>query len=79
VEDVLFSVRLVRDSRVVAEAAGDLHLIRFESGLHPEGASGAALAGKTVADGDGERIARHFQAKLPTVTGGISGSHRRGT
>ena len=54
VEDVLLSVRLVRDSRGVAEAAGDLHLIRFESGLHPEGASGPALAGETVADGDGE-------------------------
>jgi hypothetical protein len=79
VEDVLLPVRLVRDSRVVAEATGDLHLIRFESGLHPEGASGPALAGKTVADGDGERIARHFQAKLPTVTGCISGGHRRET
>jgi len=79
VEDVLLSVRLVRDSGVVAEATGDLHLIRFESGLHPEGASGPALTGKTVADGDGERIARHFQAKLSTVTGGSSGGHRRET
>jgi hypothetical protein len=77
VEDVLLAVRLVRNSRVVAEATDDLHLIRFESGLHPEGASGPTLTGKAVTDGDRERIARDFQAKLPTVTGGISGGHRR--
>jgi hypothetical protein len=32
-----------------------------------------------VTDGDHERIAGHFQAKLPAVTGGFSGSHRDGT
>jgi hypothetical protein len=79
VEDVLFSVCLVRDSRVVVEATDDLHLIRLESGLHPEGASGPTLAGKAVTDGDREWIARDFQAKLPTMTGGISGGHRRET
>ena len=71
------SVRLVRESRVVAEATEDLHLIRFESRLHPEGASGPTLAGEAVTDGDRERIARDFQTKLPAVTGGISGGHRR--
>jgi hypothetical protein len=78
-EDMLLPVRLVRDSREVAEATDDLHLICFESGLHPEGASGPTLTGKAVTDGDRERIARDFQAKLPTVTGGISGGHRRET
>jgi hypothetical protein len=63
--------------RVVAEATDDLHLISFESGLHPEGASGPTLAGKAVTDGDRNRIARDFQAKLPTVAGGSSGGHRR--
>ena len=75
-EDMLLSVRLVRDARVVAEATDDLHLIRFEPGLHPEGASGPTLAGKAVTDGDRERIASDFQTKLPAVTGGFSGSHR---
>jgi hypothetical protein len=79
VEDVLLSVRLVRDSRVVAEATDDLHLIRFKARLHPEGASGPTLTGKTVTDGDGKRIARDFQTKLPAVTGGISSAHRRET
>ena len=78
-EDMLLSVRLVRDSGVVAEATDDLHLIRFEARLHPEGASGSALAGKTVTDGDCKRIARNFQTKLPTVAGGIPRGHRRGT
>ena len=76
-EDVLLPVRLVRDARVVAEAAGDLHLIRLEPGLHPEGAPGAALAGEAVADGDGERLARDLQAKLPAVTGGLPRGHSR--
>jgi hypothetical protein len=76
VEDVLLSVCLVRDSRVVVEATDNLYLIRFESGLHPEGASGPTLAGKAVTDGHRERVARDFQAKLTTVTGGISGGHR---
>jgi hypothetical protein len=78
-EDMLLSVRLVRDSREVAEATGDLHLIRSEPRLHPEGASGPTLTGKTVTDGDGKRIARDFQTKLPAVTGGSSSGHRRGT
>jgi hypothetical protein len=77
-EDVLLPVFLVRDSRVVAEAPDDLHLIRLESGLHPEGASGPPLAGKAVTDGHRKRIARYFQTKLATMTGGISGGHRGG-
>jgi hypothetical protein len=78
-EDMLLSIRLVRDSREVAETTGDLHLIRSEPRLHPEGASGPTLTGKTVTDGDGKRIARHFQTKLPAVTGGSSSGHRHGT
>jgi hypothetical protein len=78
-EDMLLSVRLVRDSRVLAEAPDDLHLIRFERRLHPEGASGSALTGKTVTDGDGKRIALDFKTKLPAVTGGISSGHGRGS
>ena len=74
-EDVLLPVCLVRDSREVAEATPDLHLIRFEARLHPEGTSGPALAGKAVTDGDGKRIARDLQAKLPAVTDGLSSSH----
>jgi hypothetical protein len=54
-------------------------LIRFKARLHPEGASGPTLTGKTVTDGDGKRIARDFQTKLPAVTGGISSAHRRET
>ena len=73
---MLLSVLLVGDSHVVAEATNDVHLIRCERRLHPEGTSGPTLAGKAVTHGDHERIARHFQAKLPTVTGGLSGSHR---
>jgi len=78
-EDMLLPVCLVRDSRVVAEATDDLHLIRFKARLHPEGASGPTLTGEAVTDGDGKRIARDFQTKLPTVTGGISSAHRRET
>jgi hypothetical protein len=78
-EDVLLPVCLVRDSRVVAEATDDLHLIRFKARLHPEGASGPTLTGKTVTNGDGKRIARNFETKLPAVTGGISSGHRRET
>jgi hypothetical protein len=76
VEDVLPSVRFVRDSGEVVEATDDLHLIRSERGLHPEGASGPTLAIKAVTDRDHERVAVHLQAKLPTVTGGFSGGHR---
>jgi hypothetical protein len=54
-------------------------LTRFEARLHPEGASGPALAGKTVTDGNGKGIARNFQMKLPAVTGGISSGHGRET
>ena len=32
-EDVLLSIRLVRDSRVVAETTADLHLIGLEARL----------------------------------------------
>src|SRR6185503_7932130 len=75
VEDVLLLVRLVGDPRVIAVAAHDLDLVRLERGLHPEGASGPALAVEAVADGDGERVARHFQAKLATVAGGLARGH----
>jgi glyoxylase-like metal-dependent hydrolase (beta-lactamase superfamily II) len=32
-----------------------------------------------MTDRDNERIARHFQAKLPAMAGGLPGSHRDGT
>ena len=75
-EDMFPSVRLVRDSREIAEATHDLDLIRLEPGLHSEGASGPPLTGEAVADRDCKRIARDFQTKLPTVTGGISSGQR---
>jgi hypothetical protein len=79
-EDVFLLVRLVGDPRVVAKATGDLYLIRLEPRLHPEGASGATLTGEAVADGDGERLTRHLQTKLPAVTRGFAGGgHRRET
>jgi hypothetical protein len=62
---------------VVAEATDDLHLIRCERRLHPEGTSCPTLAGEAVTHGDHKRIARHLKPKLPTVTGGLSGNHRR--
>jgi hypothetical protein len=77
-EDMLLSVRLVQDSREVAEATDDLHVVRFKRRLHPEGASDSTLARKAVTQME-RANARHFQTKLPTVTGGISGGHRRGT
>jgi hypothetical protein len=73
---MLLPVGLVRDARVVAEAPEDLHLIRVEARLHPEGASRPALAGQAVADRDRERIARDLQAKLAAVAGGFSCRHR---
>jgi hypothetical protein len=69
VEDVRLPVGLVRDPGVIAVAAGDLHLSRAESRLHPEGAPGAALTGETVADGDRKRLAGDLQPKLPAVAG----------
>jgi hypothetical protein len=78
-KDMLLSVCLVGDSYVVAEATNDVHLIGCERRLHPEGASCPTLAGKAVTHGDHKRIARHFQTKLPTVTGGLSASHRHET
>jgi hypothetical protein len=75
-EDVLLSIRLVGDAEVVVEAADDAHLVGFEPRLHPEGASGSALAGEAVADRDGERLARDLETKLPTVTGGFADRHR---
>jgi hypothetical protein len=74
-EDVLLSVRLVRDSHEVAESTDDLHLVRCERRLHPEGASRPTLAGKAVTDGDHKRVARYFQTKLATVAGRFSGGH----
>src|SRR5688572_22050154 len=76
VERVLLLVFLVRDSREVAEATRDLHLIRVERRLHPEGASGPALAGEAVADGHDEWIARDVKTKLSAVTGGGPSRHR---
>jgi hypothetical protein len=76
VEDVLLPVGLVGDSRGVAEAPADLHLLGLEPRLDPEGASGPALAGTAVADRDRERIALDFETKLPAVTGCIPGGHR---
>ena len=78
-KDMLLSVCLVGDSHVVAEATNDVHLIRCERRLQREGTSCPTLAGKAVTHGDHERIARHFQTKLPAVAGGLSGSHRRET
>jgi hypothetical protein len=75
VEDVLLSVGLVGDAREVLVAAGDANLLRRESRLHPEGAARSALAGQAVADRDRERLARHLDAKLPTVTGGLTRGH----
>ena len=60
-KDVLLPVLLVGDSQVVAEATNDLHLIRCERRLHPEGASGPTFAGEAVTHGDHEGIARYFQ------------------
>src|ERR1043165_5480530 len=77
VEDVLLAVGLVGHARVVAEAAADLHLLCPESGLHPEGAARAALAGEAVADRDGERVARHLESELAAVTGGFAGAMAR--
>jgi hypothetical protein len=54
-------------------------LLRLETRLHPEGAPGPALARKAVADGDRKRIARDFETKLTTVTGGSAGRHGRAT
>jgi len=76
-EDVLLPVRLIRDPRVVTEAPEDLHLVRLEARLHPEGASCPTLTGKTVTDGDGKRVARDFQTKLAAVTRGLASGHRR--
>jgi hypothetical protein len=78
-ENVLLSVRLVRDPRVVAEAAVDLHLARVESGLHPECAAGPALAGEAIADRDGARLAGDLQAELSAMTGGLPRRHHRKT
>src|SRR5438034_8685974 len=78
-EDVLQSVRLVRDPRVVAEATEHLHLIRSKARLHSERAFGPALTGEAVTDGDRTRIALDAQTKLPAVTGGLAGGHGRET
>jgi hypothetical protein len=56
-----------------------VHVIRRVSRLDPEGASGPTLAGKAVTHGDRDRMALRFQTKLPTATGGLTGSHRHGT
>src|SRR5215475_8874919 len=75
-EDVLLPVRLVRDQRVVVEATGDFHLIRFEPCLHPKGTSGPALAVEAVADRDRKRVAFGVEPKLPAETGRLSRCHR---
>lgn len=71
-KDVLLAVCLVRHARETVEAAGHLHLLGFEAGLHPERAARATLAGKAVADRDGERVARHLETELAAVTGGFA-------
>jgi hypothetical protein len=75
VEDVLLAVRLVGDPREVLVAALDLHLVRAEAGLHPEGAPGPALAGEAVADRDGERVAGHLELELPAMAGSATSGH----
>src|ERR1700675_87952 len=70
---------LVGDPHVVAVPTDDAHVIRRAPRLDPEGASSPVLAGKAVTHGDPARIALRCQLKLPTATGGISGSHRRGS
>jgi hypothetical protein len=77
VEDVFLAVRLVGDARVVAVPAVDRHLTRPESGLHPEGAPGAALAGEAVADRDRKGLTLDLQAKLAAVAGGFPSRHPR--
>ena len=69
-EDVLLPICLVGDAREIVETAGHLHLLGFEAGLHPERAAGTTLAGKAVADRDGERVARYLETELAAVTGG---------
>ncbi len=75
-KDVLLLVRLVGDPGVVVEVADDPHLVGSERRLHPERASGPALAGEAVADGHHPRVTVDLQAKLPTKAGGLSCSHR---
>src|SRR5262249_42032123 len=75
-KDVLLPVGLVGDPREVAEAAAHLHLLGLESGLHPERAPRATLAGKAVADRDGERIAGNLETKPAAVTRGFAGPRR---
>jgi hypothetical protein len=72
VKDVLLAVGLAGDAREIVEAAGHLHLLGFEACLHPERAAGTTLAGKAVADRDGERVARHLETELAAVTGGFA-------
>ena len=79
VENVLLPVGLVRDARVVVEAPFDAHLAGLVARLHPEGAAGPTLAREAVADGDRKRIIFDFETKLPAVTGGLPGCHRRRT
>ncbi len=74
-EGMLLAVRLVRDSREVAEATEDLHLVCLERRLHPEGAPGPTLTRKAVTDGNRERIPGDFQPQLSTVTGGFPRGH----
>jgi len=78
-EDVFLLVRLVGDTRVVAEAADDLHVIGLEARLNPEGASGSTLAGTAVADRDREGIPFDFETKLPAMTGGVPSGHQAKT
>src|SRR5262249_53485627 len=75
VENVLFLVGLVGDPRVVAAAPLDLDLFGTERGLHPERASGTALAVEAVADGDDERVAGDLEAELSAVASGLACAH----
>ena len=62
-------------SRVVAEAANDIHLIRAEPPFDHKWASRTTLARKAVAHDDPHRIARHLKTELFAVTSRNSSSH----
>jgi hypothetical protein len=62
-------------SRVVAEAANDIHLIRPELPFDHKWTSRTTLARKAVTDDDPHRIARHLKTELCAVTSRNSFSH----
>src|SRR5215210_3449762 len=62
-------------SRVVAEAAIDIHLIRAEPSFERKCASRTTLARKAVTDDDPHRIACRLKTELCAVTSSNSPSH----